>query len=94
MFGEKLKELRTQKNLSQKQLANILSVHKATISLYESNSRFPSVDILKAAARYFHVSTDYLLEMNSDRTLDVSGLTNEQVFVVEQMIHILQESKK
>lgn len=94
MFGEKIKELRTQKSLSQKQLANILNVHKATISLYESNSRFPSVDILKAAARYFHVSTDYLLEMNSDRTLDVSGLTNEQIAVVEQMVQILQESTK
>ncbi len=94
MFGEKIKELRIQKSLSQKQLANILNVHKATISLYESNSRFPSVDILKATARYFHVSTDYLLEMNSSRTLDVSGLTNEQVAVVEQMVHILQESTK
>jgi transcriptional regulator with XRE-family HTH domain len=94
MFGEKIKELRTQRSLSQKQLANILNVHKATISLYESNSRFPSVDILKAAARYFHVSTDYLLEMNSARTLDVSSLTDEQISVVEQMIHILQESKK
>lgn len=94
MFGEKLKELRTQKNLSQKQLANILNVHKATISLYESNSRFPSVDILKAAARYFHVTTDYLLEMNSDRTLDVSSLTNEQVIAVEQMVSVLQQSNQ
>lgn len=94
MLGEKLKELRTQKNLSQNQLADILNVHKATISLYESGSRYPSYNILKATARYFHVSTDYLLEMNSSRTLDVSGLTNEQVAVVEQMVQILQESTK
>lgn len=94
MFGEKLKELRTQKNLSQNQLASILNVHKATISLYESDSRFPSVDILKAAARYFHVSTDYLLEMNSSRTLDVTSLTDEQVAVVEQMVAVLQQSNQ
>lgn len=94
MFGEKIKELRTQRSLSQKQLANILNVHKATISLYESNSRFPSVDILKAAARYFHVSTDYLLEMNSARTLDVSNLTDEQIAVVEQMVSVLQQSNQ
>ena len=94
MFGEKLKELRIQKNLSQKQLASILSVHKATISLYESNSRFPSIDILKAIARYFHVSTDYLLEIKSDRTIDVSALTNEQFAVIEQMVHILQKNQQ
>lgn len=94
MFGEKLRELRIQKNLSQKQLASILSVHKATISLYESNSRFPSIDILKAAARYFHVSTDCLLEMNSDRTLDVSGLTDEQVAIVEKMVSVLQQTNQ
>ncbi len=94
MFGERLKELRIQKNLSQKQLASILNVHKATISLYESGSRYPSYNILKATARYFHVSTDYLLEMNSARTLDVSGLTNEQVAVVEQMVSVLQQSNQ
>lgn len=94
MFGERLKELRIQKYLSQKQLASILNVHKATISLYESGSRYPSYNILKATARYFHVSTDYLLEMNSARTLDVSGLTNEQVAVVEQMVSVLQQSNQ
>lgn len=94
MFGEKLKELRIQKNLSQKQLASILSVHKATISLYESNSRFPSIDILKATARYFHVSTDYLLEIKSNRTIDVSALTDEQFAVIEQMVHILQKNQQ
>lgn len=94
MFGEKLKELRTQKNLSQNQLASILNVHKATISLYESGSRYPSYNILKSIARFFHTSTDYLLEMNSARTLDVSGLTDGEIAVVEQMIHILQENKK
>lgn len=94
MFGEKLKELRIRKNLSQKQLASILNIHKATVSLYESDSRFPSVDILKAAARYFHVSTDYLLEMNSARTLDISSLTDEQVAVVEQMVSVLQQTNQ
>lgn len=94
MLGEKLKELRTQKNLSQNQLADILNVHKATISLYESGSRYPSYNILKATARYFHVSTDYLLEMNSARTLDISSLTDEQVAVVEQMVSVLQQSNQ
>lgn len=94
MFGERLKELRIQKNLSQNQLADILNVHKATISLYESGSRYPSYNILKTTARYFHVSTDYLLEMNSIRTLDISSLTDEQVAVVEQMVSVLQQSNQ
>ena len=94
MFGEKLQELRTRKNLSQTQLSKILNLDKSTVCGYEKNIRLPSLDTLKSIARFFHVSTDYLLEMNSTRTLDVSSLTDEQISVVEQMIHILQESKK
>lgn len=74
MLGEKLKELRTQKNLSQNQLANILNVHKATISLYESGSRYPSYNILKATARYF-VSAKY--------SCGFSNLLNPSIIVNE-----------
>jgi len=75
MFGEKLQELRTSKNLSQTQLAKILNLDRSTICGYEGNIRLPSLDTLKSIARFFHTTTDYLLEMNSARTLDVTSLT-------------------
>lgn len=94
MFGEKLQELRTSKNLSQTQLSEILNLDKSTICGYEKNIRLPSLDTLKSIARFFHVTTDFLLEIEHEHLIDVSGLNNNEVAVVEQMIHILQERKK
>ena len=60
-LGEKLKQLRLEKNLTQKQLADRLGVAISAISSYESDTRCPTFDTLIKYARIFHVSTDYLL---------------------------------
>lgn len=93
MFGEKLQELRKSKNLSQTQLARILNLDKSTICGYENNIRLPSLDTLKAIARFFHTTTDFLLDIEHERQIDVSGLSNAEVAVIEQMVTILQEKK-
>ena len=46
-FGSRLKELRIEKNTSQKQVAKDLGISITTISQYESDSRFPNEDMLK-----------------------------------------------
>jgi transcriptional regulator with XRE-family HTH domain len=60
-FGEKLKELRIDKKLSQKELAEILVVDQRTISNWEKEFRQPSFEMLVLIAKYFQVTTDYLL---------------------------------
>lgn len=60
----RIKELRAAKNLTQEKLGEILNVQKAAISKYENGRADPSVDILKRMARYFNVSSDYLLELS------------------------------
>ena len=59
-FGKKIKELRKEKNITQKQLAEILQVTKSTIGNYEINRIRPSHEILLAIAEYFDVSLDEL----------------------------------
>ena len=61
MFPRRFKELRQKKKISQKQLADSLSLSRATISAYESGKRTPDIDTLQQIANYFEVSTDYLL---------------------------------
>ena len=60
-FYEKLKELRLENNLLQKQLATDLGVTQACIGKWETGDREPSLDDLIKIAKYFSVSTDYLL---------------------------------
>ena len=60
-LGDIIRELRIKKGLEQKELANILKVHKGTISNWENNKRVPDNEMLLTIADFFGESTDYLL---------------------------------
>jgi len=85
-FGERLRQLRTAKSLSQGQLAERLNVTKSVISAYEVGLRFPSYDILIKIARTFHVATDFLLGIDKRKFLDTSQLNDEQIEILSRMI--------
>lgn len=63
-FKEKLKELRIEKKLSQTELAKELNVSQRSISSWETGFRQPDFETLELIAKYFNVSTDYLLGIN------------------------------
>ncbi len=60
-FSEKLQKLRTQRNLTQEQLANQLFVSRTAISKWETGRGTPNLDSLQAIAKLFGVSLDELL---------------------------------
>ena len=60
IFATRLKELRTEKNLSTTQLAKEINCSAMAISRWERNIQNPSIEVLVALARYFKVSADYL----------------------------------
>ena len=60
-FNEKLQKLRTNENMTQEELAEKLYVSRAAISKWESGRGYPSIDSLKAIAKYFHVTIDELI---------------------------------
>lgn len=59
-FGEKLKELRIERNIGQVELAKNLGLSKGIISLWENNLREPKLSNLVSLALFFNVSIDYL----------------------------------
>ena len=61
IFSQRLKELRKDAGLSQIALAKEFNLDKSTIAKYETAAISPSIEILVLFAKYFHVSTDYLL---------------------------------
>lgn len=71
-FGSRLKELRIEKNTSQKQVAKDLGISITTISQYESDSRFPNEDMLKRLCRYYQISSGYLLELTDAKHAPLS----------------------
>lgn len=93
-LGEKLRQLRLEKNLTQKQVATRLGVAISAVSSYESDTRCPTFDTLINYARIFHVSTDYLLGLEPNSTLDVSGLSEEEILAIAQIIEVIRKKNR
>ncbi len=93
-FSEIAKSLRKGKRLTQSQLANRFWVQKSIISAYETGARQPSLDMLIKYSQEFHVSTDYLLGLKDDKTLSISGLTDEQISIIQDIINEFNTSKR
>lgn len=65
-IGERIKDLRKEKGLTQAELGKIVTVKNATISAWEKNINEPPLNVISALAAYFGVSTDYLLGLNDE----------------------------
>ena len=66
MLGEKIRQLRAGRSISQVELADALGVTKQSVSNWENNNIQPSIDMLMKLAGYFSVSTDSLLGLVSE----------------------------
>lgn len=86
MFGERLKNLREDANLYQKELGDILDVTSQTISGWEINRTTPDYDMLKKIANYFGVSTDYLLGNVSRKAEEEELETLKQLLISKKII--------
>ena len=68
-FGSRLRLLREERNITQKQLGSLIGVSPRMVSFYESGAHFPRDEkILHQLADYFEVSTDFLLDYSEIRT--------------------------
>lgn len=65
-IGNVIFELRTEHNLSQKKLADIVGISQSTIAQIEKNRNEATASTIRKLANYFQVSTDYLLEIEDD----------------------------
>lgn len=70
VFGERLKDLRVKRNLTQDEFGLIFEppLAQSTIGTYERGVRQPSLENLVAIANYFNVTTDYLLGLTDEFT--------------------------
>jgi transcriptional regulator with XRE-family HTH domain len=85
----RLKELRKKAELTQRELAGLLGVAQNTISQWELGEREPDNDTLKSLAKFFGVSTDYLLNDNNLASDDTKQHVND-----EEALEFLEELHK
>lgn len=93
-IGQKIKQLRSQRNMSQISLAKQLGVSKSVVSSYENEIHYPPYDVLLQISRLFGVSTDYLLGASGNRTINVDGLTDKQIEAIALIVEELKATNK
>lgn len=86
MLGKRIYELRLSFGWTQVQLAQKLNITKQTVSNWENDNIQPSVDMLIKLAKIFNVSTDYLLGLTPNNSINVDGLPLEFVSHIVQII--------
>ena len=102
-FGERLRYLREEKELRQKDIANILNTSARMYGYYETDKHFPGdANMILALADYYNVSLDYLFgvsNIKNNKILDrfesvFSGLSEEnKKSAVDFMNFLLRKQK-
>lgn len=91
-FGENLRNLRKGRGMTQSELGGKISLSKAVISKYETGLGYPSFDVLIRIARFFGVTTDYLLGVAGSKSLDITGLTESQADALHRLVAELRSA--
>nr|WP_297309826.1 helix-turn-helix transcriptional regulator [uncultured Flavobacterium sp.] len=99
-FGNRLKQLRTEKGFSKIELSELAQVHHVQIGRYENKGAMPSTDVLAKLANALETSTEFLLngtkedlanEMLMDKELlnqfkSIEKLPEEKKYIIKELI--------
>ena len=83
---KKLKDARANAGLTQEQVAEKIMVSRQTISNWENNNILPSIEMLIRISKFFSVSTDFLLELDTREYIEVTGLSQKHLAHIQQII--------
>ncbi len=90
MWNKILKQLREEHGLKQQDVADILQMSRTGYAHYESGHSEPSIEQLIKLARYYKVTTDYLLNVSEVNLKDEKGIDEQ----IDKTIFMLEEMKK
>lgn len=93
-FAEKLKMIRTEKKLTQEQLADMLSVSRQAVSKWESGAGYPETEKLLQLSKELNVSLDYLLLDENSLKEKRSEEPNTTAYAMSERIAIPSYDKK
>lgn len=91
MLNQQIRILRTNRKMSQVELAKCLGVSKQSVSNWENDNIQPSIEMLIKLSKVFSVSTDYLLGLEEKESLDISGLSPDVVSHIRQIVNDLKK---
>ena len=77
-LGYRIKEIRTQRGITQSELAKRINKSKSAVSGYESNAQIPPSEVLVSIATVLNVSLDYLVGFEMEEPISLKNYTSQQ----------------
>ena len=93
MVADNIKALREQNGFTQSDLAKKLGITRSSVNAWEMGISGPSTQYVVELANIFKVSTDFLLGVKSTATVNVEGLSEKDVQLVNAVIAHLREKE-
>ncbi len=86
MVADKIKMLRNKRGITQAELAKQLGVTRAGVNAWEMGISIPSTQYIIELARFFKVSSDYLLDLPTTSTVSVDGLSDREIASIIEIV--------
>jgi transcriptional regulator with XRE-family HTH domain len=93
-MGERLRELRLNRNISQEEVARHIGITRSAYSHYEINNRQPVYETLIKLAVYFDVSLDFIIGGTASRHKTETSDTQDTREIMHLLQHMDQEQRK
>ena len=91
MIADTIKALRERANISQAVLAKKLDVTRSSVNAWEMG---PTTQYVVAMAKLFHVSTDYILGIDSKTNINLDGYTPEETELLYNLIKYFDSQRQ
>ena len=88
-----IKTLREEAGYSQAQLAKKLDVTRSSVNAWEMGLSTPTTHYVVELAKLFHISTDYLLGMESEKHIVLDGYNKSEIELIYNLIKYFDEHK-
>lgn len=93
MVSDRIRLLRERRGLTQSELAKQLGITRSSVNAWEQGISVPSTQYIVELAAIFKISTDYLLGVESTASINVSGLTDEDIELAHSLIERLRKKR-
>lgn len=91
MIADKIKTLREANGLTQSEVGNKLGITRSSVNAWEMGISVPSTMYIVELAHLFSVSADYLLGLDHKAVLDISGLDDDSVRILNDMVRYMRD---
>ncbi|MBU5432593.1 helix-turn-helix transcriptional regulator [Intestinimonas sp. MSJ-38] len=93
MISDTIRTLRERAGYSQAELAKRLSVTRSSVNAWKSGLSAPTAINIIELDKLFHVSADFILELEQTQQIDLSELTEQEIRIIYELLDYFRQAK-